>query len=100
MSTCPSCGRAVEPDFRLCPYCGAELATASTPAREERKVVTVLFCDLVVHRDPHEFYGAAAQAGADSVLVADLPVAEAPPIVEIARAHGIAPVLIAPPNAD
>jgi len=37
----------VEPDFRLCPYCGAELDDATTPAREERKVVTVLFCDLV-----------------------------------------------------
>src|SRR5215212_7883826 len=47
MTACPSCGRAVEPDFRLCPYCGAELDDATTPAREERKVVTVLFCDLV-----------------------------------------------------
>src|SRR5829696_7198585 len=47
MTACPSCGRAVEPDFRLCPYCGAELDDGTPPAREERKVVTVLFCDLV-----------------------------------------------------
>src|SRR5215211_5393281 len=47
MTACPSCGRAVEPDFRLCPYCGAELDDGTPTAREERKVVTVLFCDLV-----------------------------------------------------
>ena len=44
--TCPNCGRPVSPDFRLCPYCGAELVAAE-PLRQERKVVTVLFCDLV-----------------------------------------------------
>jgi class 3 adenylate cyclase len=42
---CESCGKPVSPDFRLCPYCGAELA--AEPLRQERKVVTVLFCDLV-----------------------------------------------------
>ena len=31
--------------FRFCPACGAELAAA--PSREQRKTVTVLFCDLV-----------------------------------------------------
>jgi class 3 adenylate cyclase/tetratricopeptide (TPR) repeat protein len=43
--TCPSCGRDVAADFRVCPYCAAPLAQAP-PAREERKVVTVLFADL------------------------------------------------------
>jgi class 3 adenylate cyclase/tetratricopeptide (TPR) repeat protein len=33
-------------DFPFCPFCGAALV-AETPAREERKVVTVVFCDLV-----------------------------------------------------
>ena len=43
---CPSCGRDVSSDFAVCPYCATPL-TAPAPAREERKVVTVLFCDLV-----------------------------------------------------
>jgi class 3 adenylate cyclase len=42
---CASCGRAVEGDFAFCPHCGAELAVAPG-AREQRKVVTVLFCDV------------------------------------------------------
>src|SRR5438094_1319726 len=31
--------------FRFCPQCGAELAAAAA-SREQRKTVTVLFCDL------------------------------------------------------
>ncbi len=46
MNTCPSCGRDNPPDSRFCSACGTEL-TATGPAREQRKVVTVLFCDLV-----------------------------------------------------
>jgi class 3 adenylate cyclase/tetratricopeptide (TPR) repeat protein len=43
---CPNCGQENPEGFRLCGMCGAPLA-AETEAREERKVVTVLFCDLV-----------------------------------------------------
>ena len=45
MPTCPSCGRLSEGDFRFCPYCAAPLQTAA-PEREQRKTVTVLFCDV------------------------------------------------------
>ena len=44
--TCPSCGRENPEGFEFCGYCGASLAAPPT-ATEERKVVTVLFCDLV-----------------------------------------------------
>jgi len=48
MSSCPSCGRELSGDFRFCPYCAAPLTeVAAERPREERKVVTVLFCDLV-----------------------------------------------------
>jgi class 3 adenylate cyclase/tetratricopeptide (TPR) repeat protein len=47
MAQCSTCGREVEGDFQFCPSCGASLATASGPALQERKVVSVLFCDLV-----------------------------------------------------
>ena len=45
MQTCPSCGRENAEDARFCSWCGAALAGEA--AREERKVVTCLFCDLV-----------------------------------------------------
>jgi class 3 adenylate cyclase len=44
---CPSCGQENPDGFRLCGMCGTPLAREPVVAREERKVVTVLFCDLV-----------------------------------------------------
>src|ERR1700758_5811206 len=46
MTACPSCKRELPGEFPFCPFCGAALI-AEAPAREERKVVTVVFCDLV-----------------------------------------------------
>jgi tryptophan synthase alpha chain len=46
----------------------------------------------------HRFYRMAAEAGIDSVLVADVPMFEAAPFIASARAAGVAPVLIAAPN--
>ncbi|MBA3432565.1 MAG: AAA family ATPase [Actinobacteria bacterium] len=47
MLTCPSCGQENPHGFRFCGACAAPLATEPSPRREERKVVTVLFADLV-----------------------------------------------------
>ena len=44
MPVCATCGRESPDDFGFCPGCGAALT--AVPAREVRKVVTVLFCDL------------------------------------------------------
>src|SRR2546427_9339485 len=41
---CDRCGAALPDDARFCPRCGAPVAAVTT---EERKVVTVLFADLV-----------------------------------------------------
>ena len=46
MPACPNCGREPPPDAAFCPSCGAALVAAETP-REERKLVSVLFVDLV-----------------------------------------------------
>jgi len=43
--TCPSCGQDNPDGSRFCNACGAELAPEAA-AREYRKVVTVLFCDV------------------------------------------------------
>jgi class 3 adenylate cyclase/tetratricopeptide (TPR) repeat protein len=45
--TCPSCGRENPTDSRFCNACGAELAQPTPAGREYRKVVTLLFCDVV-----------------------------------------------------
>jgi class 3 adenylate cyclase len=42
---CAKCGNESEDDFAFCPRCGAELTT-KTAAREQRKTVTVVFCDV------------------------------------------------------
>src|SRR6476620_12671746 len=46
MPVCASCSVENPPDARFCMSCGAELRRGERP-REQRKVVTVLFCDLV-----------------------------------------------------
>jgi class 3 adenylate cyclase len=47
MQSCPNCGRENPPDARFCNACGAPLAPAAPSFVEERKIVTVLFVDLV-----------------------------------------------------
>jgi class 3 adenylate cyclase len=47
MSRCPSCGHENQPGARFCSQCAAPLAEAAPAPREERKVVTVVFADLV-----------------------------------------------------
>ncbi len=61
MATCPNCAKELPGDFPFCPFCAAPLGQAAPAAvREERKVVSVLFCDLVgftaasEHADPED----------------------------------------------
>jgi tryptophan synthase alpha chain len=59
------------------------------------------YANLVVAQgrdNAYRFYRMAAEAGVDSVLVADVPMFEAAPFLASARAAGVAPVLIAAPN--
>ncbi len=43
MAACPACGKELPGEFPFCPYCGAPLGSEG---REQRKTVTVLFCDV------------------------------------------------------
>jgi class 3 adenylate cyclase/tetratricopeptide (TPR) repeat protein len=47
MPRCAACGQDNPGGFRFCGACGAPLAAATSPPQEERRLVTVLFCDLV-----------------------------------------------------
>ena len=46
MIVCPSCGTENPPNARFCLECGTRL-DAAAPPQEERRVVTILFVDLV-----------------------------------------------------
>ena len=45
MSVCSACGHELPDDAKFCPACGAPVAPVVAP-REQRKTVTVLFCDV------------------------------------------------------
>jgi tryptophan synthase alpha chain len=90
--------RALEVGVRL-GDCWA-LVRGVRAAHPDLPIGLLAYANLVAHRGLPVFYQEAAEAGVDSVLVADLPVAEAEPFREAAIAAGIAPVFIAPPNAD
>ncbi len=74
MRPCPSCGAENPPANRFCPSCGTELTDTPGPPPQgsERRLVSVLFADLVgftalsEHRDPEEvreLLSAASVAG-------------------------------------
>ncbi|HYY07212.1 MAG TPA: adenylate/guanylate cyclase domain-containing protein [Actinomycetota bacterium] len=49
MPACPTCGAANPPGARFCNACGSKLDVATTAAAErdaERRIVTMLFCDV------------------------------------------------------
>src|ERR1700749_561212 len=45
MTVCAACGHELPEDAKFCSDCGAPVAAAAAP-REQRKTVTVLFCDV------------------------------------------------------
>ena len=47
MAACASCGFVNADSAKFCSECGASLTVVTAPAREERKVVSVVFVDLV-----------------------------------------------------
>src|SRR5882672_7667681 len=47
MVPCPACGKENPGGFLFCGFCAAALTAPAMPVVQERKVVSVLFCDLV-----------------------------------------------------
>ena len=60
----------------------------------------LLYSNLVLAQGIDTFYQKAADAGVDSILIADVPVRESTPFINIAKETGIQQILIAPPNAS
>ena len=60
----------------------------------------LMYANLVFATGIDNFYRRCADAGVDSVLIADVPVNASLEFRVAAEAHGIHPIFIAPPNAD
>ncbi len=60
----------------------------------------LLYSNLVLAKGVDAFYEQAAAAGVDSILIADVPIREAKRFIDIANAHNIKQIIIAPPNAS
>lgn len=60
----------------------------------------LLYGNLVFARGIDKFYQDMADAGVDSVLIADLPIRESEKFRQAALAANVAPIFIAPPNAS
>lgn len=60
----------------------------------------LMYANLVFTNGIENFYQQCAEAGVDSVLVADVPLKESEEFRNAAAKHGIHPIFIAPPNAD
>jgi tryptophan synthase alpha chain len=78
---------------------GWEIVEAVRGEFPELPIGLLVYANLVLHRGAGTFYERASGAGVDSVLVADAPLLESAALEREASKHGIAPVLIAPPNA-
>ncbi|MCD9517337.1 tryptophan synthase subunit alpha [Photobacterium phosphoreum] len=60
----------------------------------------LMYANLVFAAGIDDFYRRCADAGVDSVLIADVPVNASHEFRIAAETHGIHPIFIAPPNAD
>ncbi|WP_215846689.1 tryptophan synthase subunit alpha [Candidatus Pantoea bituminis] len=66
----------------------------------ELPIGLLMYANLVFANGIDAFYARCAEAGVDSVLVADVPVEESAPFRQAALRHNVAPIFICPPNAS
>lgn len=66
----------------------------------ETPIGLLVYCNLAVSKGTTEFYQACAAAGADSILIPDVPTREGAPFVAAAQQAGISQIFIAPARAN
>jgi len=76
-----------------------EMIAALRVSHPSLPIGVLTYANLVLRGGLPEFYAAAARAGADSVLLADVPMDEAGPFQAAAAGAGVSFVAMAPPNA-
>ncbi|MFC3120219.1 tryptophan synthase subunit alpha [Agaribacter flavus] len=77
-----------------------DIIAAIRDAYPDIPIGLLLYSNLVLARGMDTFYAEAEAAGVDSILIADVPIREVAPFAQIASAHNIQQILIAPPNAS
>ncbi|MEY4476270.1 MAG: tryptophan synthase subunit alpha [Pseudomonadota bacterium] len=77
-----------------------EILTRTRKKHPAIPIGLLMYANLVFHNGIDNFYQRCAQAGVDSVLIADVPFEESAPFRAAATRHRIAPIFICPPNAD
>lgn len=82
------------------PAIALEIVAGLRALDPQRPLGLLVYANLVCRRGLDRFYREVADAGADSVLVPDLPVEEAAPFRIAAQRAGICSVSILPPNAS
>jgi tryptophan synthase alpha chain len=60
----------------------------------------LVYSNLVVANGIQHFYSLVADAGVDSVLIADVPILESKPFIQAAESVAVKPIFIATPNAS
>jgi tryptophan synthase alpha chain len=76
------------------------IIAAVRAAHPDIPIGLLLYSNLVLKRGIETFYQDAADAGVDSILIADVPLREAQRFIDVATKVGIKQILIAPPNAS
>ncbi|RJX69533.1 tryptophan synthase subunit alpha [Vibrio sinensis] len=66
----------------------------------ELPIGLLMYANLVYSRGIEDFYQRCANAGIDSVLIADVPTNESTEFVAAAEKYGVHPIFIAPPTAS
>ncbi|GAB2658575.1 tryptophan synthase subunit alpha [Vibrio panuliri] len=66
----------------------------------ELPIGLLMYANLVFSRGIENFYQRCANAGVDSVLIADVPTNESAEFVAAAEKYGVHPIFIAPPTAS
>lgn len=69
-------------------------------AHPELPIGLLIYGNVAFARGTEQFYADVAAAGADSVLLPDIPVREGTPFAAAAEAAGVAQIFIAPPHAS
>lgn len=77
-----------------------DLLTQVRQKYPELPIGLLMYANLVFSNGIDNFYARCAEAGVDSVLVADVPVEESAPFRQAALRYNIAPIFICPPNAS
>ncbi|MDC8831741.1 tryptophan synthase subunit alpha [Alteromonas gilva] len=87
-------------DSKVTPSVCFELLSRVRQRFPDIPIGLLLYSNLVLAKGLDAFYQQAADAGVDSILIADVPIREAKRFVDTANAHNIKQIIIAPPNAS